>query len=94
MNFEDTVAVAETFLDDLQADVESGGRLIESLDADTRRVDRVVADHLRRAELLGSLARRVSELRECARSQRETLQRLRHQIREIREQSRSIRHAL
>jgi predicted RNase H-like nuclease (RuvC/YqgF family) len=94
MNFAQTVAAAETYLDDLQADVESGGRLIEGLEVETRRADRIVADHIRQADLFGTLARRVAELRECAQSQRETLQRLRHQIREIREHAHSIHEAV
>jgi predicted RNase H-like nuclease (RuvC/YqgF family) len=90
MEHEHSARATETFLDDLQADVESAGRLVEAIYGDARQIDRIVSDHLRQAEFLGRLMRRIQDLRMCVRSQRATLQTLRNHVRDARRLSRSV----
>ncbi|HEY6212391.1 MAG TPA: hypothetical protein VIW45_08910 [Vicinamibacterales bacterium] len=77
---------AETRLNDLQADVESGSRLITKIHHQGARI-RDVLDRADsgQAECLQSLLNQVARLKACVMQQRATLRELRHDIRHLRD---------
>ena len=64
-------------IDDLQSGVEAGSRAVGSLEKDAARVDRLLADQLRSADLVGSVTRRTEQVRACLEDQRRALSELR-----------------
>jgi Mg2+ and Co2+ transporter CorA len=65
----------ETYLDDLQSEMEAGGRQVDRMRAT------LLEKQLRQAAMMGELARRLEDLRESVSQQRETLRALRVQMR-------------
>jgi Mg2+ and Co2+ transporter CorA len=65
----------ETFLDDLQSEMEAGGRQVDRMRAT------LFEKHFKQAAIMGELARRLEDLRASVTQQRETLRALRVQMR-------------
>jgi Mg2+ and Co2+ transporter CorA len=64
----------ETFLDDLQSEMEAGGRQVEHIRSS------LFAKQFKQAAVMGELVRRLEELRTSVRQQRATLRELRAQM--------------
>jgi hypothetical protein len=67
--------VIETFLDDLQSEMEAEGRQVDRMRAS------LFEKQFKQAAMMGELARRLEDLRASVTQQRETLRALRVQMR-------------
>lgn len=65
----------ETYLDDLQSEMEAGGRQVDRMRAT------LLKTQLKQAAMMGELVRRLEDLRASVTQQRETLRALRVQMR-------------
>jgi Mg2+ and Co2+ transporter CorA len=65
----------ETYLDDLQSEMEAGGRQVDRIRAT------LLEQQFKQAAAMGELVRRLEELRASVRQQRDTLGALRTQMR-------------
>src|SRR3954462_13854901 len=70
----------ETYLDDLQSEMEAGGRQVDRIRAT------LLERQLKQAAMMGELVRRLEDLRASVSQQRETLRALRAQMRAHRPQ--------
>jgi Mg2+ and Co2+ transporter CorA len=70
----------ETYLDDLQSEMEAGGRQVDRIRAT------LLEKQLKQAAVMGELVRRLEDLRASVSQQRETLRALRAQMRASRRQ--------
>jgi predicted nucleic acid-binding Zn-ribbon protein len=77
-------ASAETHLNDLQADIEAGSRLIDRIHHRAADIRNTLADRRDRSAVT-SLMKQVAELKACVLHQRERVRELRHDIRDIRD---------
>jgi hypothetical protein len=85
MNSAQIAAVAETHFNDLQANVEAGSRQLDHIHDSAREIrDVLFVRQFEQAALMGSLVRKILELRECLKQQRQTMRELRHDIRQLR----------
>jgi len=75
------IASIATNLDDLQSGLEAFTRAVDTLHADTEKLDGLIGDPLRR-----SVARHVKQVRACARDQRTALRQLRESIAHLRKE--------
>jgi hypothetical protein len=64
----------ETYLDDLQSEMEAGGRQVDRMRAT------LLKTQLKQAAMMGDLVRRLEDLRASVTQQRETLRALRVQM--------------
>lgn len=77
----------KTHLEDLQAEIEAGARKLDVLSENMAEMRTAILHRqLHQAALAGALVRRVRDVQECVRRQREQLRELRHAIRERRAQ--------
>lgn len=79
-------ALAETHLNDLQADIEAGSRLIDQVHHHAAKLRAGLPAKLRKqADGLESLMEEVARLKACVLQQRSLLRDLRHDVRALRD---------
>ena len=81
---EDRLTTVAANLDDLQSGLEAGSRAAGSIEKDADRINRLLEDQMRAADLAGTLMRRTRELRRCLQDQRAALKALRSNMRQLR----------
>jgi hypothetical protein len=78
----DRASATDTQVDDLQSEMEAGARKIDQIAGGASHIRTSLFTHqLQQAELLGTLVRRINELRTSIAQQFDTLERLREEIR-------------
>jgi len=77
-------AAAETHLNDLQADIEAGSRLIDRIHHHAAHIRDALSGRRPEQVAVKSLMKQIVELKACVLHQRERIRELRHDIREIR----------
>jgi SMC interacting uncharacterized protein involved in chromosome segregation len=88
----DIAAVAETHLDDLQADMEAGSRHLQRIRTEGEQLrDSLFETQIEQAALMGSLLKRIRDLKESLQQQRLTMRDLRRDIGELRKLSANAR---
>jgi hypothetical protein len=73
--------VVQTYLEDLQSEMEAGSRKLDSIDVNVDEMRRVLLSRqLEQSNLAGRLVRQVADLRKCLAQQRASLAALRASI--------------
>jgi len=83
---EETLDTIDTHCTGLQSQLEAGSRAAYRIGREAARRESMTAAELRQAALIGSMARRVRELRECIHEQLATLADLRFEVARLRGQ--------
>lgn len=79
-------ASADAHLNDLQADIEAGSRLIDQVHHHAAAIrEALLPKHPEQAAFVGALMKQVAEVKACVMQQRATMRELRHDIRSLRD---------
>jgi predicted RNase H-like nuclease (RuvC/YqgF family) len=78
----------EAHLDDLQSEIEAGGRTLTKLRNDASQIDSLMAAHLRHAAVTGDLIYQIKQLTRSLAQQRATLRELRMEMLKLRQATR------